>query len=55
MTSLTPLLYQSGYLTIKDYDYKLKVYTLDFPNREIEVGLNFSLKNDVNCLEWRSV
>ena len=39
MTSLTPLLYQSGYLTIKDYEKKIDVYTLDFPNKEIEVGL----------------
>ena len=33
MTSLTPLLYQSGYLTIKDYDADFEVYTLDLPNR----------------------
>ena len=43
MTSLTPLLYQSGYLTIKDYEEKIDVYTLDFPNKEIEVGLFDSL------------
>lgn len=43
MTSLTPLLYQSGYLTIKDYDERLDVYTLDIPNREIKVGLFDSL------------
>ena len=43
MTSLTPLLYQSGYLTIKDYDENIDVYTLDFPNKEIEVGLFDSL------------
>ena len=43
MTSLTPLLYQSGYLTIKDYDEDIDVYTLDFPNKEIEVGLFDSL------------
>ncbi len=54
MPSLTPLLYQSGYLTIKDYDKKLKVYTLDFPNREIEVGLFDSLlpgylKSDIDA------
>ena len=30
-----PLLYQSGYLTIKDYDEKSKLYTLDFPNTEV--------------------
>jgi len=30
-----PILYQSGYLTIKDYDDKLSLYTLDFPNVEV--------------------
>ena len=39
MTTLTPLLYQSGYLTIKDCNPRLGLYTLDIPNREIRVGL----------------
>ena len=43
MTSMVPLLYQSGYLTIKDYDERLDVYTLDIPNNEIRVGLFDSL------------
>ncbi len=43
MTSLTPLLYQSGYLTIKDYNERQKLYTLDLPNQEIYVGLFDSL------------
>ena len=43
MTTLMPLLYQSGYLTIKDYDEDRDVYTLDFPNKEIKVGLFDSL------------
>ena len=43
MTSLTPLLYQSGYITIKDYDEDTDLYTLDFPNREIKVGMFESL------------
>ena len=30
-----PLLYQSGYLTIKDYDKESKEYTLGFPNTEV--------------------
>jgi len=30
-----PLLYQSGYLTIKDYDEEANLYTLDFPNVEV--------------------
>ncbi len=39
MTALTPLLYQSGYLTIKDYEELTDLYTLDLPNKEIKVGL----------------
>ncbi len=33
-----PLLYQSGYLTIKDYDSEFGEYRLGFPNREVEQG-----------------
>ena len=43
MRTITPLLYQSGYVTIKDYDAMTQLYTLDFPNREIMVGLFESL------------
>ena len=43
MTSIPPLLYQSGYITIKDYDDITELYTLDIPNREIRVGLMRSL------------
>ena len=43
MTAITPLLYQSGYLTIKDYDEMSELYTLDLPNKEIKVGLFQSL------------
>jgi len=43
MTNITPLLYQSGYITIKDYDEELEIYTLDIPNREVRVGLMKSL------------
>lgn len=43
MTAITPLLYQSGYLTIKGYDKFSKLYTLDLPNKEIKVGLFDSL------------
>ena len=39
MTSLLPLLYQSGYSTIKGYDEETEVYNLDIPNKEIFVGL----------------
>ena len=39
MASITPLLYQSGYVTIKDYDSTSLLYTLDIPNGEIRIGL----------------
>ncbi len=32
------MLYQSGYLTVKDYDKRRKVYKLDFPNDEVRKG-----------------
>ena len=38
MTSALPLLYQSGYLTIKGYDFASDLYTLDFPNAAVKVG-----------------
>ena len=41
LTSIAPLLYQAGYITIKGYDGDL--YTLDLPNTEIKVGLMESL------------
>ena len=37
-----PLLYQSGYLTIRGYDEEFGLYRLGFPNREVKTGfLNF--------------
>lgn len=33
-----PILYQSGYLTIKDFDREFRYYTLGFPNKEVEEG-----------------
>lgn len=32
------LFYQTGYLTIKDYNPSMRIYTLGFPNREVEVA-----------------
>ena len=37
--NVLPVLYQSGYLTIKDYDNDSELYTLGIPNREVEKGL----------------
>jgi Protein of unknown function (DUF1703). len=38
-----PLLYQSGYLTISDYDEDLNQYTLDYPNEEVRASFSKSL------------
>ena len=43
MESITPLLYQSGYVTIKGYDEMFQIYTLDIPNVEVRIGLMRSL------------
>ena len=43
MVSIMPLLYQSGYITIKGYDPETELFTLDIPNKEIRVGLYRSL------------
>ena len=33
-----PVIFQSGYLTIKGYDERFGIYRLGFPNREVEEG-----------------
>ena len=43
MTSALPLLYQSGYLTIKSYNPMLRRYTLGYPNKEVKIGMLKSL------------
>lgn len=37
-TDAIPVLFQSGYLTIKDYDPRFGTYTLGYPNKEVEEG-----------------
>lgn len=45
-----PLLYQTGYLTIKAYNRKLRQYRLGIPNKEVKSGLfNFLLPYYVSC------
>ena len=45
---MLPVVYQSGYLTIKGFEKQNRIYTLDFPNREIEEGfINVILKKFV--------
>ncbi len=43
MTTVLPLLYQSGYLTIKHYDPMIDLYTLGYPNEEVRTGMVRSL------------
>ncbi len=43
MTSALPLLYQSGYLTIKKYKPLTQSYQLGYPNREVKIGMLRSL------------
>ena len=38
MTTALPLLYQAGYLTIKQYDAESDIYTLSIPNMEVRTG-----------------
>ena len=45
-TDLVPLLYYTGYLTIKKYDAKTRFYTLGFPNNEIELSFLNGLANE---------
>lgn len=41
-----PMIYQSGYLTIKDFDFEMNTYLLDFPNNEVQKGFVTMVTND---------
>lgn len=43
MSSPLPMFYQSGYLTIKEYDARRKAFVLGLPNQEVSQGLAESL------------
>ncbi len=43
LATIMPLLYQSGYITIKDYNRDYNYYILDMPNKEVKVGLTRAL------------
>ena len=53
-----PMIYQSGYLTIKDYDLRRNSYLLDFPNNEVRQGFlsmianNYLKPKDGNISSW---
>ena len=48
-TDLVPLLYYTGYLTIKEYDKQFRSYTLGFPNHEVELSFFLSLAKEFYC------
>jgi len=43
ITNPIPVLYQSGYLTIKEYIREARLYTLAYPNEEVKLGFINSL------------
>ena len=52
-----PMIYQSGYLTVKGFDKEMNTYLLDFPNNEVKKGFvtmvaNDYLKNRNNSGSW---
>ena len=64
MPTIMPLLYQSGYITIKEYHEDYNYYVLDVPNKEVanalrhilsayrlSVGINFDSKTG-NIENW---
>ncbi len=55
MTNALPLLYQSGYLTIKDYDSEGFIYTLSMPNQEVRSGYAEGLLPYFTGLESKDV
>ena len=55
MTTMVPLLYQSGYLTIKDYDPESDIYTLSIPNLEVRIGYTDGLLPAYAGLEGEDV
>ena len=55
-TDPIPVIYQSGYLTIKGYDTEFQTYTLGFPNEEVETGfVKYLVPFYLNNREKRSV
>lgn len=61
LTDPIPIFYQSGYLTIKEYDREFKEYILGFPNKEVSEGFveflmrSYSHSDDNNIMISRFV
>ena len=52
---MIPLLYQTGYLTIKDYDRESEMFTLAIPNQEVRIGYTDGLLPAYVGLEGETV
>ncbi|CAK8717442.1 AAA-ATPase-like domain-containing protein [Candidatus Electrothrix aarhusensis] len=50
--AVTPLLVQTGYLTIKDYDQETRKYTLAYPNYEVEDAFSVHLLGAFSSVEY---
>jgi len=50
---ITALLYQTGYLTIKQYNQESEDYTLDFPNQEVTRSFNLLIASSFTQLTYR--
>ncbi len=48
--SVLPLMFQTGYLTIKDYNERVRLYELGFPNKEVKVSFNENLYYELSEL-----
>ncbi len=46
--TLLPLMFQTGYLTIKNWDLSTNLLTLDFPNKEVERSISVNLLAEFN-------
>lgn len=54
-TNPIPVIYQSGYLTIKGYDKEFSLYKLGYPNKEVEEGfVKFLIPYYTNVEKTRS-
>nr|MCR5453490.1 ATP-binding protein [Bacteroidales bacterium] len=51
VTDIIPLLYQSGYLTIKSYDVEYDQYEIGFPNSEVKFGFANTLMKKYAIVE----
>ncbi len=49
--SIVPLLFQTGYLTIKGYDNEFMTYRLGYPNFEVENSFQYALLRSYSCTE----